>query len=278
MIEICVPPMCTCIENVLIVFFLDPPPPQLGGMTLLAMGIWVSVDRSSFLQLLGPFSTQGMHFVNVVFFCIAIGAACSSCSASSAAAPPTRRASVCCSWWVQKTHVHFGLGKISVMFLLLALQFFSVILIIFISEVAAGVVALAYSSFAEGILRAWATPALKKDYGSDPVVTKIWNTTMTELKCCGFTNYTDFVGSTFETENGGNLPPICCCTNNAPCSPVEAEIRAVQGCFKDILETLKKQANIVGGIAAGIGVLEVKERNTSSCTLTLHLCKCTSMI
>lgn len=37
------------------------------------MGIWVSVDGGSFLQLLGPFSSQGMQFVNVGFFCIAIG-------------------------------------------------------------------------------------------------------------------------------------------------------------------------------------------------------------
>lgn len=35
---------------------------------------------------------------------------------------------------------------------------------------------------AEGILRAWATPALQKDYGSDPVATKLWNTTMTEVE------------------------------------------------------------------------------------------------
>lgn len=31
-----------------------------------------------------------------------------------------------------------------------------------------------------------------------------------------------------------------------------------QGCFEQILEILKQHANIVGGIAAGIGVLEVK--------------------
>lgn len=31
-----------------------------------------------------------------------------------------------------------------------------------------------------------------------------------------------------------------------------------QGCFHQILEILKEHANIVGGIAAGIGVLEVK--------------------
>ncbi|XP_035509873.1 tetraspanin-1 [Morone saxatilis] len=204
----------------------------LGGLTLLAMGIWVSVDGGSFLHLLGPFSSQAMQFVNVGFFCIAIGVVLVLLGLLG-----------CC-----------GAHKESKCLLL---TFFSIILIIFIAEVAAGVVALAYSSFAEGILRAWATPALQKDYGSEPVVTKIWNTTMTELKCCGFTNYTDFVGSNFEKENGGSLPPSCCWTNSAPCSSAEAERSAVQGCFKQILETLKEHANIVGGIAAGIGVLEI---------------------
>ncbi|XP_070765645.1 tetraspanin-1 [Enoplosus armatus] len=204
----------------------------LGGLTLLAMGIWVSVDGGSFLQLLGPFSSQAMQFVNVGFFCIAVGAVLVLLGLLGCCA--AQKESKC-----------------------LLLTFFSIILIIFIAEVAAGVVALAYSSFAEGILRAWATPALQKDYGSDPVVTKIWNTTMTELKCCGFTNYTDFVGSKFEKENRGSLPPSCCWTNSAPCSPGEAERSAVQGCFKYILEALKEHANIVGGIAAGIGVIEI---------------------
>ncbi|XP_035502557.1 tetraspanin-1 [Scophthalmus maximus] len=204
----------------------------LGGLTLLAMGIWVSVDGGSFLHLLGPFSRQGVQFVNVGFFCIAIGAVLVLMGLLG-----------CC-----------GAHKESKCLLL---AFFSVVLMIFIAEVAAAVVALAYSSFAEGILRAWATPALRKDYGSEPVVTKMWNTTMTELSCCGFTNYTDFVGSKFERENGGSLPSICCWTNSTPCSPDEAQRSGVQGCFIHILQTLKEHANIVGGIAAGIGVLEI---------------------
>ncbi|KAF3835537.1 hypothetical protein F7725_028095 [Dissostichus mawsoni] len=192
---------------------------KLGGLTLLAMGIWVSVDGGSFLQLLGPFSSQGMQFVNVGFFCIAIGAVLVLMGFLG-----------CC-----------GAHKDSKCLLL---TFFSIILIIFIAEVAAGVVALAYSSFAEGIIRAWVTPALQKDYGSDPVVTKIWNTTMTELKCCGFNNYTDFVGSKFEEENGGSLPPTCCWTYSVPCSSIEAERSDVEGCFKHILMILKEHANI----------------------------------
>lgn len=51
-----------------------PPPPQLGGLTLVSLGVWVSVDGASFLRLLGPFSQQGLQFVNVGFFCAAIGA------------------------------------------------------------------------------------------------------------------------------------------------------------------------------------------------------------
>lgn len=51
-----------------------------------------------------------------------------------------------------------------------------------------------------------------------------------------------------------------------------------QGCFEDILETLIEHANIVGGIAAGIGVLEVKwhEKNNDN---QKHFCtrlKCIS--
>lgn len=46
----------------------------MGGLSVLTMGIWVSVDGGSFLQILGPFSNQGMEVVNFGFFCIVIGA------------------------------------------------------------------------------------------------------------------------------------------------------------------------------------------------------------
>ncbi|XP_061884660.1 tetraspanin-1-like [Entelurus aequoreus] len=113
--------------------------------------------------------------------------------------------------------------------------------------------AVGQSTMAEEILRAWATPALQKDYGSDPVLSNMLNDTMSELQCCGFTNYTDFVGSHF----AGNLPPTCCLADVFPCSQDEAKESSVEGCFQQILKLLKENANIVGGIAAGIGVLEI---------------------
>ncbi|XP_056459298.1 tetraspanin-1 [Gadus chalcogrammus] len=113
------------------------------------------------------------------------------------------------------------------------------------------------SNRAEGILRAWATPALKEQYGNDPVVTKIWNTTMTELKCCGFTNYTDFEDSRFTRDNNGSLPEDCCLGNGTYCSPQHAPQCSLQGCFEELLELVQTNADVVGGVAAGIGAMEI---------------------
>ncbi|XP_067086814.1 tetraspanin-1 [Osmerus mordax] len=205
----------------------------LGGSTLLAVGIWMSVDGGNFLQILGDLSGEASQLVNVGFFCIAIGGVLVLMGFLG-----------CC-----------GAHKESRCLLLL---FFSIILVIFIAELAAGVVALAYSSFAEGILKAWATPALKKQYGTDPVVTKMWNSTMTQWRCCGFTNYTDFTGSRFTELNRGTYPPSCCLLSDiTPCRLEDAEDSAIRGCFHHLLDSLKRNAYIVGGVAAGICALEI---------------------
>ncbi|KPP71302.1 tetraspanin-1-like [Scleropages formosus] len=204
---------------------------ELGGAGLLAVGIWVSVDGGSFLKVLGPFSSQATQFVNVGYFCIVIGAILVLLGFMG-----------CC-----------GAQKESKCLLIL---FFSIILIIFIAEVAAAVVALVYSSFAQSLLQAWAEPALKNQYGNDKVVTQIWNDTMTELKCCGFSNYTDFNNSSYLKQHSGTYPPTCC-NSTAPCEVQLAQKSKVQGCYKHLLSELQKNANVVGGVAIGIGAVEI---------------------
>uniref|UniRef100_A0A3B3WI94 Tetraspanin n=1 Tax=Poecilia mexicana TaxID=48701 RepID=A0A3B3WI94_9TELE len=200
---------------------------QLSGLSLVAMGTWVTAGGGPFLHLLGPFSNQLLRFVNIGLLCIAMGTTLVLLGTLGG----------CAAHWESKC---------------LLLTLFSIVLIIFICETAAGVVALIFKPVAEGILKAWAVPALQNDYGSDPTVTGIWNATMAELKCCGFSNYTDFLGSELEEQNGTGLPPSCCSTNIAPCSP---------GCFDPILTTLRKHTCAVGGVAAAVGVLEVKIHN-----------------
>ncbi|XP_077005924.1 tetraspanin-1 [Tamandua tetradactyla] len=208
----------------------------LCGVALLAVGIWVSVDGPSFLKIFGPLSSSAMQFVNVGYFLIAAGA------------------------------VLFALGflgcygaqaenKCALM------MFFFILLLIFIAEVAAAVVALVYTTMAENFLTLLVVPAIKKDYGSQVEFSQVWNTTMDGLKCCGFNNYTDFEDSPSFVKSHA-FPPYCCSNNtnstaNEPCTKKKAANDAVKGCFEQLLHDIRTNAVVVGGVAAGIGGLEL---------------------
>ncbi|KAJ1169784.1 hypothetical protein NDU88_001675 [Pleurodeles waltl] len=220
----------TCVKVLMILFNLII---FLGGGTLLGVGIWVTVDSKSFLNIFGAFASDLGQFVNVGYFLIAIGAVLVVLGFLG-----------CC-----------GAQKESKCLLI---TFFTLILLIFIAEVAGAVVALVYSSMAQSIMEPVLRQVLQRDYGRDPAVTQIWNTTMTELKCCGFSNYTDFTNSYYMKHNGDSYPSQCCRFNvTTTCKLGQATAANVQGCFEQLLDTIRKNAAVVGGVAAGIAVLEI---------------------
>ncbi|KAG6928279.1 tetraspanin 1 [Chelydra serpentina] len=202
----------------------------LGGGTLLGVGIWVAVDGGSFSSIFG--STSTLQFVNVSYFLIVIGAILLVLGFLG-----------CC-----------GAQKESKCLLIM---FFSIVLIIFIAEIAAAVVALVYTSLAESILETTVTPTLKNQYGKVPEVTQIWNVTMKEVKCCGLNNYTDFTDSYYYKEHGNTYPPFCCTSISDPCNAAAAHTSDIQGCFQQLLSDIRKNAGVVGGVAAGICALEI---------------------
>uniref|UniRef100_A0A2D4JQE5 Tetraspanin n=1 Tax=Micrurus lemniscatus lemniscatus TaxID=129467 RepID=A0A2D4JQE5_MICLE len=209
----------------------------LGGATLLGIGIWVTVDSKSFLNIFGAISATVFQFVHVGYLLIAIGAVLFLLGFLG-----------CC-----------GAQKESKCLLI---TFFSIILIIFIIEVAGAVVALVYTSLAETVLQATVTKLLKDDYGKPNPVTEAWNVTMTELKCCGLSNYTDFNDSYFYKETKNSYPGQCCNSSivslsATTCNETVAANSEVKGCFSQVLFQIRKNAAIVGGVAAGIGALEI---------------------
>lgn len=196
----------------------------------------MSVDGSSFLKIFGPLSSSAMQFVNVGYFLIAAGAVLFALGFLGCYGAHTE-------------------NKCALM------MFFFILLIIFIAEVAAAVVALVYTAMAEHLLTLLVVPAIKKDYGSQKDFTQVWNTTMEGLKCCGFNNYTDFEDSPYLKENHV-FPPYCCFDNvngttTEPCTQENAENKTVQGCFHQLLYDIRTNAVTVGGVAAGIGGLEL---------------------
>ncbi|XP_021261043.1 tetraspanin-1 [Numida meleagris] len=203
----------------------------LGGGTLLGIGIWVSVDGKSFMDIFGTLSTSVMQVVNVSYFLIVIGSILLVIGFLG-----------CC-----------GAQKESKCLLMM---FFSVVLIIFIAEIAAAVVVLVYTGLAETFLTALVTPVLKEKYGEDDALTQIWTVTMNEFHCCGLNNYTDLQDSPWYRDHNNTFPGPCC-NSVDPCSLRLVAQTNVSGCFDQILEEIRTNADVVGGVAAGIAALEV---------------------
>ncbi|XP_069831949.1 tetraspanin-16 [Dendropsophus ebraccatus] len=204
----------------------------LGGIAVLGIGIWVKVDGGSFLKILGSAAPQLMQVVNVGYLCIAVGGFLILMGFLG-----------CC-----------GAVKESRCMLML---FFIIILIIFIAEIAGAVVVLAFSSLSNIFIEYLGNVAvkyLKNEYGGANEMTTVWNTTMKELKCCGFNGYEDFNNSTYYRDHS-EYPPVCC-SYVSPCRRNNTS-SDVKGCLKAFEGFLSQNGKIVGGVALGICGLEL---------------------
>ncbi|KFV08372.1 Tetraspanin-1, partial [Pterocles gutturalis] len=208
----------------------------LGGAALLGVGIWVTVDAKSFLEIFGTLSSSVLQVLNVSYVLIVIGAILLVLGFLGCYG--AMRDSKC-----------------------LLMMFFTVVLIILIAEIAVAVVALVYTGLAESLLTAVVTPLLKQKYGADQALTQIWDVTMKEAHCCGLNNYTDFTGSPWNDKN--KTYPEPCCNNQVPfrgslplaCPHLLGCL--LQGCFSKIVQDIRSNAGVVGGVAAGIAALEI---------------------
>ncbi|XP_020647352.2 tetraspanin-16 isoform X1 [Pogona vitticeps] len=204
----------------------------LSGLALLGIGIWVKVDSTSFVKILGAAAPHLVQLINVGYLCIALGTFLLLMGFMGC-------------WGAMKESK------------CLLLMFFVVTMILFVAEVAGAVVVLAFSSVADIFvehMKNWAKKTLEKDYGKQEDITAIWDTTMKELKCCGFHNYTDFNNSYFY-QTYTKYPSVCC-KQNQECQESEID-NDKKGCFQEFNVFLSKNGKIVGGVALGVGGLEL---------------------
>lgn len=213
----------------------------LAGAAVLGVGVWVKVDSGSLLGLLDNVegAPSGLsQLINVSYLLMAVGGVLLVIGFLG-----------CC-----------GAVKESRCMLL---TFFSIVLIIFIIEVAGAVVLLVFQDLADQILSGLedeVITSIRKEYGSKESLTSLWNATMDQFECCGFKNYTDFNGSPYYLEHGGDLyPPTCCNTTTLEgvCSTNQAHLSAIDGCFVKLLQLIEDNAVIIAGVALGIAALEI---------------------
>lgn len=211
----------------------------LAGALILGVGVWVTVDSDSLLALLEDVEDMPDDVFQVVYVgyvLITVGALLLVIGFLG-----------CC-----------GAIKESRCMLL---TFFSIVLIIFLIEVAAAVLLFVFSDMADdifGSIEDKVRKTIKKNYGEKESMTKLWDETMKNLKCCGYKNYTDFEGSPFYTLNGDAYPPTCCSSlANLTCSSDAVLSSPVPGCFEQVVKLLEDNSVIIAGVAIGIAALEI---------------------
>uniref|UniRef100_H3C0H6 Tetraspanin n=1 Tax=Tetraodon nigroviridis TaxID=99883 RepID=H3C0H6_TETNG len=212
----------------------------LAGCAVLGVGVWVAVDKTSFLGILD--NVDGIpqelsQLIYVSYLLIALG--CVLVVIGFLGCCGAIRESRC-----------------------MLLTFFIIVLIIFLAEVAGAVVLFVFQDVVADLLmkvEGSVVGSIKKDYGSSTGVTSLWNSTMEQLDCCGFMNYTDFTGSPYYTSQGGIYPQYCCnVTISAfPCNGTDAQLSRVDGCYTKLVTILEENAVIVAGVAIGIAALEI---------------------
>ncbi|XP_049576247.1 tetraspanin 34a [Syngnathus scovelli] len=216
----------------------------VAGAAILGVGIWVKVDSNSFMGVVDgveELPPEISQLSNVGYVLIGVGSVLAIIGFLG-----------CC-----------GAVKESRCMLL---TFFSIVLIIFLIEVAVVVVVLVFKDLAEDLFDSLETEihkSLATKYGEDETLTSLWNSTMAAFQCCGYKNYTDFTGSPFQEMNGNFYPSQCCngTSIGEACSQLSAQIaeslQLVDGCLNKLLQFIEANTPIVVGVGLGVAALEI---------------------
>ncbi|XP_042200564.1 tetraspanin-16 [Callorhinchus milii] len=207
----------------------------VAGFVLLGFGTWVKVHTSSVLQILG---SGASHFSHVGYFLIVAGCLLAFIGIIG-----------CCAAARENK--------------LLLLLFFIVVLTIFIGEIICVAVVLVFRSIGSCLMKEEAYSLLKHNYtgyGDENIASYGWDTAMISFHCCGMNNHTDFIGSKYQKVTQRNYPKSCCKdpkSSNCDGKDTSEAVIYQKGCLESMIAMIKRNSSVIGGVAIGIGVLEL---------------------
>ncbi|XP_075715210.1 tetraspanin-16 isoform X2 [Rhinoderma darwinii] len=132
--------------------------------------------------------------------------------------------------------------------------FLLIMLVLFICEIAAAVVVLAFADVADSIVKDKGLQSIKGTYyDGTGLVDESWDAIMKKFTCCGFYGYEDFINSTFSVKTGLKYPKPCCKNPVlSDCNGLTTSDQVIykKGCFPAILEEVKRNSMTLGITAA----------------------------
>ncbi|XP_051822155.1 tetraspanin-18 [Antechinus flavipes] len=213
----------------------------LGGACLLGIGIWVMVDPTGFREIVAanPLLFTGAYILLAMGALLFLLGFLGCCGAI--------RENKC-----------------------LLLFFFLFILLIFLAELSAAILAFI---FRENLTREFFTKELTKHYqGSNEtdVFSVTWNSVMITFGCCGVNGPEDFKSAPvyrFLNFNGDEVPEACCrrepqsrdgvLVNREECLLGRDRSLNKQGCYTVILNSFETYVYLAGALAIGVLAIEL---------------------
>lgn len=221
----------------------------LAGTIIMSVGIWVAVDKNSFIGILKTVpDEQVQQFIQPTvieqasYILIATGAAIFIIS-------------------------FFGYcGALRESTCLLTAYGICVVLIL-IAEVTAGGLVAAYKGTAEKETMKFLSTTINKYYtapNKTDAVTLLWDELQANLQCCGVYNYTDYKAWATPSKR---FPDSCCVlkdvklfepkSSTCTSQPSEATSYMNKGCYAALMNIIMTNMNIVIGVAIGLAVTEL---------------------
>ncbi|NXH17257.1 TSN18 protein, partial [Bucco capensis] len=212
----------------------------LGGACLLGVGIWVLVDPTGFREIVAanPLLFTGAYLM------LAMGAMLFLLGFLG-----------CCGAIRENKY--------------LLLLFFIFILLIFLAELSAAILAFI---FRENLTREFFTEELKQHYlrnNDTDVFSSTWNSVMITFACCGVNGPEDFaaVPSLPSSSLDKAIPEACCqrelqsraglLVNRAACLSGIESFQNRQGCYTVIQKTFESYVYLAGALAIGVLAIEM---------------------
>ncbi|KAM4722181.1 tetraspanin-18 [Rhinophrynus dorsalis] len=212
----------------------------LGGAFLLGLGVWVLVDPTGFREIIAanPLLFMGAYLVlsmGAMLFLLGFLGCCGAI-----------RENKC-----------------------LLLFFFMFILVIFLAELSAAILAFL---FRENLTRDFFTKEVKRHYhgsNSSEVFSSTWNSVMITFGCCGVNGPDDFEDAhRFRSQHPHDMVPEACCrreiqgrdgeiVSKMECIRGNVMFQNRQGCFSVILNSLEPYVYLAGALAIGILAVEL---------------------